>query len=67
MDVGLEPGFLCHTGSVEQTVSIEFILIAVSGCHCTVAAHAHRLIGALLLLGFLSFVMLYQNVFLIGR
>ena len=29
VDVGLEPGFVCHAVSVEQTVSIEFMRIAV--------------------------------------
>ena len=36
VDVGLEPGFICHTVSVEQTVSIEFRLITfttVMGSH----------------------------------
>ena len=32
VDVGLEPGFICHAVSVEQTVSIEFMLIFAAGC-----------------------------------
>jgi hypothetical protein len=29
MDVGLEPGFICHAVSLEQTISIKYMWIAV--------------------------------------